>query len=64
MVALNLGTIIVLILAALFFGGIIFLASQGGAPKPEENPDIDEKIPEKPVRPVKHKQGLRQATRT
>ena len=61
MVALNLGTIIVLILAALFFGGIIFLASKSGAAKQENGPVVMENRLDTPAAPAKNKRRLHQA---
>ncbi len=66
LVAFNLGTIIVLILAVLFFGGIIFLASHSRTESTGSEADKPAAVPSKvtplasPMRPAKWNDASRQ----
>ncbi len=66
LVAFNLGTVIVIVLAALFFGGILFLASHGRTqPAEDESPGIGVASKVTPInsslRPARHGEATSQA---
>ncbi len=67
LVALNLGTVIVIVLAAVFFGGILFLASHSRT-QPAEPPEVVAGSKVTPInnslRPVKQGEATNQTRAT